>query len=362
MWTSGGQIDHLTFAGMRKGSGGSNPYEPTTLTDPTTGMSFTSTPFSISQGGQSAADQMNAWRTAKAANDKVTADNQAAADKQAADTKEATFQTNKQNAYNTAMQDTIRTFQNQGLDPNAYMADYIKPTLDRDLGGIQDLDPNPLASFPTNLGQSILDQATGDTRSRTLGQYNATFTPSYATTALPDTLTAPIAQQILGEQFDPLGQQLTNAEKRGTLSDVGYKAAIDMLNQKKTSALSTINDLGAKILIGDRSSLNDLISGGRSDINSMTLGQNIDPNTYVSQAQGMIGTDTSGFGGALRSAVGNTSFADIQDLLNAGGAAQGAGNPTAANPNALPGGGPAGPAPDQLLAGQKRGLGNTGAF
>jgi len=220
-----------------------------------------------------------------------------------------------------------------------------------------------MAAYDPNLGQSIVDQATGDARSRALGQFNATFNPNYATTALPDTLTTPIANQILGEQFDPLGQQLINAQKRGTLTDAGYKAATDLLAQKKSAALSTINSLGANILSGERSNLNDLISGGRSDINNMTLGQTINPADYVSRAQSQVGTDVSGFGGALRNAVGNAQFTNITDLLNAGGAAQGATNPTAANPTGLPGaGGGAGPTPDQLLAQQKRGLGNTGAF
>ena len=363
MWTPGGQLDLISFHGVFKG-GGSNPYEQTTLVDPTTGQSFSSSPFSISQGGQSAADQMNAWRAQKAINDKIVADNQAVADKATADANEATFQTKKSDAYNQAMQDAIRTFQNQGLDPNAYMANYITPQLNRVQAGIQDLDPNPMASYDPSLGQTILGQATSDARSRALGQFNATFNPNYASTALPDTLTTPIANQILSEQFDPLGQQLINAQKRGTLTDAGYKAATDLLAQKKSAALSTINSLGANILSGERSNLNDLISGGRSDINNMTLGQTINPQDYVSRAQSQVGTDVSGFGGALRNAVGNTEFTNITDLLNAGGAAQGATNPTAANPTGLPGagGGGAGPTPDQLLAQQKRGLGNTGAF
>src|SRR5215472_12652517 len=103
MWTPGGQLDLISFHGVFKG-GGSNPYEQTTLVDPTTGQSFSSSPFSISQGGQSAADQMNAWRAQKAINDKIVADNQAVADKATADANEATFQTKKSDAYNQAMQ------------------------------------------------------------------------------------------------------------------------------------------------------------------------------------------------------------------------------------------------------------------
>jgi hypothetical protein len=104
--------------------------------------------------------------------------------------------------------------------------------------------------------------------------------------------------------------------------------------------------------------LDDYIKGARSDINSASLGSNVDPNSYFGGAQSKAAGFTSDFGGALRNAVGGTKFADISELINAGGAVQGANNPTATNPQ----GGAPGPNPDDLLAQQKRGLGSAGAF
>jgi hypothetical protein len=81
-----------------------------------------------------------------------------------------------------------------------------------------------------------------------------------------------------------------------------------------------------------------------------------------------VDTYTSSFGGALRDAVGDTKFADISDLINAGGAVQGSQNPNAINPTGKPttadGGGALSPAyvSDDELAKRGRGLGNTGAF
>jgi len=369
MWTPGGQIDHITFAGLRKGGGGSNPYEETTLTDPVTGQAFTSSPWSVQHGGQSAANQLNAeikQRTDQATADKAAADAKATSDHAQA---ESDFQTNKTKAYNDAMTGIMKSFTNAGLDPNQYMDSYIKPTLDRINSGISDIAPdattapNVSSSYDPNLGATILGTATSDARSRALGQFNQSFAPNYANTALPTSLLTDPINQILKEQFDPLGQELINAQKRGTLTDVGYKAAVDALNQKRAAGQSQLQTLGANILSGERSNLNDLISGGRSDINNMNLGQQIDPGSYVSQAQGQVGSDISGLGGALRSAAGNTQFADLTDLLNAGGSVQGAGNPTAANPTGLPGAGGTAPlTADQQLAQQRRGLGSKGAF
>jgi hypothetical protein len=364
MWTPGGQIDHITFAGMRKGGGGSNPYEQTTLVDPVSGEAFSSSPFSIQQGGKSASQQLNDEITTRKAKEQSDSDAAAAQKKADADKAESDFQQKKSDAYNSAMNDAINTFKNQGLDPNAYLANYINPALNKVQAGIQDLDPNPSGEYAANLGQTILDQATGDARSKALSQFNATFNPNYTATALPDSTMDPVIQQILGEQFDPVKQQLLNAEKRGTLTDQGYNAALTTLGQKQSAGSDTLKSLGANILSGDRTGINDLITGGRSDINNMTLGQQIDPNSYVTQAQGKIASDVSGFSGALRNALGGSQLVDITDLINAGGAAQGANNPTAANPTGLPGaqGGTPGLTPDQVQASQKRGLGSTGAF
>jgi hypothetical protein len=369
MWTPGGQIDKLTFAGLRgggKGGGGGGRSDDgswmkeTTLVDPVTGEAYTSSPWSMYQGGKSASDQLNERIRARKGEEQQasTTAAQAAAEKTATDT--VNFQGKRQSAYDTALQDTMRAFQNQGVDPNAYRSTYIDPALNRINAGIADLDPNPMGAFPTSLGDTIVNQATSDRRSQLKNQYDAIFNPNYSSTVLPDSTTSSYIDQILGEQFDPLSAQLTNAQKRHTLTDVGYNAALGRLDQKKAAARDTVSNLGANILSGYRSSLDDLIGRGRSDIAGLGLSNQFDPNAYTSKAQNLVNTDLSNFGGALRNAVGGSEFASLSDLINTGGAVQGATNPTAANPRG--GGGPTGMTPDEELASKKRGLGNTGAF
>jgi hypothetical protein len=376
MFTPGGQLDLHTFAGMRgggKGGGGGsdNRFEskPIVLTDPVNGKTFTeeTNPYlrymQPNNGvGSSAQDRLNAEIAQRQAEEKAASDQAKAAADAKAQQAEGTFQTTRGNAYNDAMQAAIRAFSGQGVDPNTYMSNYITPTLQRQFNSIQDLDPNPYAAFPTSLGDTIVNQATSDRRTQLLNQLNSTFTPTYASTALPDTLTGQYAGSIVDEQFNPLMDQLGNAQKRGTLTDRGYTAALDALNQKKSAALSSVTNLGQGILSTDRSALDDYIRGARSDINSATLGANIDPSSYFGGAQSKAQGFTSDFSGALRNAVGGTKFADIQDLINAGGAVQGANNPTAANPAGGPGGTAPAFQPDDVLANQKRGLGNQGAF
>jgi hypothetical protein len=379
MFNAAGQVDHLTFAGVRgggKGGGGgsSQPQmpQPRTLVDPVTGMAYTDDPQTMAGpwgymmnpagSGKTAAQQLNEAISTRQASDKATSDAAAAQATADAATKESTFQTNRQGAYDTAMQQVMRQFQLQGVDPTNYMSTDITPALQRQFQSVQDLDPNPTAAFPTNLGDTIIGNITSGKRTQATNALNQTFSPNYSQNLLPDTLTGQYSGDIVNEQFNPLMDQLTNASKRGTLTPAGYQAALDALNQKKTAAMSTVNTLGQGILATDRSGLDDYISGARTAASNVGLSDTFDPSTYAGTAAGKAQTDIAGFGGALRNAVGDTKFADIQDLINAGGAVQGSNNPTAANPQGTASAtSPAYVAPDDLAA-QKRGLGNVGAF
>jgi hypothetical protein len=242
----------------------------------------------------------------------------------------------------------------------------IKPALQRQYNSIKDLDPNPTAAFDPSLGDTIIGDVLSGKRTTSSNALNTIFKPTYAQDALPDSLTGQYKNTILDEQFNPLQAQLENAKKRGTLGGTGYDAAEDRLKQKRSAADTNLNTLGANILTNDRTGLNDYISGARDDVSKLSLADSFDPNTYSSAAKGKVDTYTSGFGGALRDAVGDTKFADISDLMNAGGAVQGSQNPNATNPTGTPttatGGGPLSPAfvSDDELSKRGRGLGNTG--
>lgn len=369
MFTPGGQRDRLTFAGLRgggKGGGGGGPPAPQVYTDPVNGMTFTDDPYAGRGYGKSGSQKLNEeiqQRQAQEQQKSAATTAQTTADASAAEGK---FQGARQSAYDNAMQNAIRSFQLQGVDPANYMSSDITPTLQRQFNSVQDLDPNPSAAFPTNLGDTIVNQVLGGRRTQALNSLNSTFTPTYASNMLPDSMTGNYVSDLVNEQFNPLSQQLVNAQKRGTLTGAGYNAAMDAFNQKKAAATSTVQNLGQGILSADRSGLNDYISGARSDVNNMTLAAPFDPSSYAGTAAGKVQNYQSNFGGALRNAIGGTKFADISELINAGGAVQGATNPNAANPTGgTPGqGGQVSPSfvAEDELANQRRGLGNTGAF
>ena len=350
MFTDGGQVD-LSFAcvvrggGGKGGGGGYAPTEPKTYVDPVNGQVFY-TPDDLNAEIKARKEEESAATTAK---EKKTTDT-AAAD-------EAAFQTRKGTAYNDALAAVTRAFQMQGLDPQQYMASDIIPSLTRTQNTIQDLDPNPAASYPASYGDTLISNLTSGRRSKATSSLISLFAPNYSTNLIPDTADDPYIDQILSEQFDPLSSQLTNAQKRGTLTDIGYNAANDVLGQKRSAARDTVSSLGQGILATDRSGIDDLISGARSTASNLGLNDAFDPNSYTGQASSKAAGYLGNLGGALRNAVGGTKFADLTELINAGGSVQGANNPTAQNPAGIG----AVIDPNDPLN-KTRGLGSTGAF
>jgi hypothetical protein len=326
-----------------------------TYTDPQSGMQFSS-PEALNtniQQEQSTSQQQ-----------KDTAAQQAA---DTATQNENTFQANRQQAYNDALANITQTFRGQGVDPSNYMS-YINPALQQAQNSVPDLSTNIASYFPTSLGQTILNQATGDQRTQMTNALNQTFTPTYAQNMLPSSIMTQPISDILSKQYDPLSSQLTNALNRGTLNQAGYQAALDKMNQGRSAAQSQLQTLGQNILTGEQTGLSNIASGARDTASNMSLGQTFDPSQFAAQGSTQAAQDIGGFGGALQNAAGNITFSDIQDLLNAGGAVQGATNPTAGNPAQGTGaiGAPGAPTAGQAQQAQqdeaKRGLGSTGAF
>lgn len=351
------------------GGGGAQYLQAKTYVDPVTGRTFTDQGIPTQYGGfipigegKSGSQQLNEFITQREAGEKAASD-KAAADKAAADAQaQTTFNTSRDTAYNDAMSNVIRQFQLAGLNPDTYMSSDIVPRLTATKNAIRNLDPNPAAGFSPDLGKTIINDLTGGVRNKALTDLNAIFTPTYSTSNLPSSSLDPYINPILDEQFNPLTEQLKNAQKRNVLSDIGYNAALQALNQKRTGAQATVRSLGENILAGDRSALDDYISSARSAANSATVNSGFDPSAYTGQAKSMVTTDLSNLGGDIRNAVGETKFADLGSLINAGGAVQGGVNTKPLNAS----GGIPITSPTQAdldeMAKRERGLGNVGAF
>jgi hypothetical protein len=354
MFTPGGQLDRLTFAGVRGGGGskGSAPATPIynqapapapTYADPVSGRTYT-TP-----------DDLNAGITEREKQAKIDSDNKIAADKQAVIDKHNTWLTTRDTAVNNERATLEKSYRDAGVDPANYKAE-IDNAINAGTSKIVDDDPNVASVFSPTLGADIVNTSTGNYRTAQQGAYDKIFDPNYSSTHLADTLASPYVNSTISGQFDPLAGQLTAAHLRGTLSDTGYDAANTLLGTKKTAGTAAVQSLGSGILKTDRGALDDYIGTGRDTASTLKLGQAFDPTTYQTGAEGKIKGYTDTLGGDILNAVGGTKYADINELMNAGGAAQGGVNPN------LGTGKDASLGASILDDDKKRGLGSTGAF
>lgn len=362
MFTPGGQIDHLTFGGMRGGKGGSdNSLLYYYLMNQNKGSSYTdpvdSTVYSTPEDLNAHIAAREAAASAKATSDAATAATNAA-------NKESAFQTSKNAAIQAALANAQAEFRRQGVDPSQYETSDIEPTINRYASTIQDLDANPASAFSSTLGSDIVNSVLSGKRQQNVDLLNQTFTPTYSASNLSYNAASPYVNQILGEQFDPLSAGLTNAQKRGTLNDQGYAAALSALNAKKAAAQSTVSSLGQGVINTDRSALDDYLSGARTSVGNLSLAASnaFDPSAYRDTASNMVSTDLSNLGGDIRGKVGDTQFASLSDLLNSGGAVQGATNPQATGQQGTSDSGTSPTVISQEEQARRRGLGTQGTF
>mgnify|MGYP003385393881 CR=1 FL=1 len=352
------------------GSGGGAPQVAPvapSYTDPINGKTFTTT------------DDLNAEIAARTASDKAASD----AAKAQADAILAGNRTQFQNdlvaGRNAATERTRNYFTQQGYDPARFESD-IARAINAAAGTI--IDPNTVATtapttaqtflpqinsaFSPSLGASILSSINAGNQSKANNAINSIFSPTYAQDNISNEWLTPAASTVLSEQFDPLDAQLTNAFKRGSLNQTGYDAALKALSGKRTAANATVSNLGNNILAADRTDIDNYITGAKADaanVNANTY-DSFDPNRYLTGATDKVNRYKTNFGGDLTNAIGSTTFADLSSLLNAGGAVQGATDPTATNPTSGTGGSAISDAyiAQQALAKEKRGLGSNGAF
>lgn len=271
------------------------------------------------------------------------------------------FNTNVTNAQTRARTNVSDFITARGLNPSDYerqIADMIAAST----AAIPDLASNPGSYFSPNAGESILSDARAARSSSALGELDRLFSPTYANTALPDTIAPDVISAILGERFDPLGSQLTNAYNRGMLNPTGYEAAQNRLTTERTNATSTLQSLADQILSNDRGGINDYINQARANANNLSLySPAFDASVYGTGASDLANRYRSTFGADLRSSLGDTQFTDLTTLLNAGGAVQGA-TSTTRNNSTNTGTNTDAYLADQILNNRQRGLSSQGAF
>lgn len=347
------------MGGGGKGGSSSVPAQQPTYIDPVTGKSYRN-----SNALNMAIDARTAQE--KTASEAAKAEAEA---KRVADL--ASFNTRLDSAYGQSQQNINQYFTGMGVDPSQY-ADYITQALNTRKASVPSLDPNPMGTFGSNLGQEIANMITSGKQTQARTALDQKFGNNYAASELPLELIDPVVNQILGSQFDPLNTQLENAMKRRTLTQPGYAGALNQLSQDKTAGRSTVSRLGTNVIFSDRGDVNDFLNSAYTSASNLSLpsASMFDPNSYYNEAESRTDRYRGNLYGDVLNALGDAPLSNIQRLLNAGGVAQGATDPTATNPSGAvgPGGNGIGGVTDpnyiaqQVLQNRRRGLGTQGQF
>ena len=339
------------------GAGGGSTVAPTYV-DPVNGMSFAD------------GSALNAEIAQRQAGEKVTSDAATAKDAQDKLEAKSKFQERFAAAKTGAATNANQYFTDNGYDPKMF-ATQLANSINTSSQNVQDLAPNPNAAFSPNLGASILAGANAGVQTKASNAVGSLFSPTYAQDNVSNSWLSPAVDSVLTSQFNPLADGLSNALKRGTLNDQGYQAALAAMGRDRTTATSTVNNLGRNILANDRTGVNNYITQAKNDAGNVNVSNYdaFDPSHYASGASDLVSGYQGNFGGDLSNAIGKTSFSDLSSLINAGGVSQGATDPTATNPTAggAPGAGSGSGVSEayiaqQALAKQPRGIGSQGAF
>jgi hypothetical protein len=254
-------------------------------------------------------------------------------------------------AYTGAIDQGRQTIASRGLTEDEFMP-LIMSKLQSLKGSVPKLDAAPATYF-----EGAADSALNSERDRRRASYGSQFDKfaqfGFDRDLIGDTMDDDTINAIIAEDEDRAINEANRARDRGALNETGYKAATDSLGRQRYSIESRLQDLGAGVLEEGRNTLRNTASGGRQAAQNYELGSTFNPLAY----NDTINNDFTGFrnalAGRIRGKVGTAPLFDTSQLLNIGGAAQGAVNNRSIG--------------DLISTGAKedddeRGLGTTGAF
>jgi hypothetical protein len=273
----------------------------------------------------------------------------------------ATEKTEKTTAFNTGLanaQNSARTRLNQqfgsyGVDPQQF-ASLIDSSIADQTALVPQLDASPGSYFSDDWVGSVLSNARNQQRNQYVGQASQQFAPGFADKYFGSNSDDSIIEEVLGGQRAGIISSLDSARARGSLTDTGYNAAMQRVNNDTAAGRATANTLGQGVLDRYREGLSTIGSDARNAAASYDFNTPFDIGTYNNRFQTTLNNYNSQLGGDIRTALQGQQFYDIGDILTDAGVRQGAVNPRTENAGIL--------ASRQQTRNSNRGLGGSGVF
>lgn len=263
----------------------------------------------------------------------------------------ADFNDRLNSSYTGALDAGKQSISSRGLEESEFLP-LILSKLQSIKGSVPKLDASPGTYFE-GAGDAALNQERDRRRSSFGSQFDKFANFGFDRNMIQDTLDDDTINAIIAEDEDRAINEANRARDRGSLNETGYKAATDSLGRQKFSINSRLQDLGAGVLEEGRNTLRNDASQGRQAAANYELGSTFNPLSYNDMINNDFTTFRNALAGRIRGKVGTAPLFDTSQLLNIGGAAQGAQNTKTIG--------------DLITTGannddEERGLGTTGAF
>ena len=250
---------------------------------------------------------------------------------------DAAWQSSRTAAYNAALTSGTSRLQGMGIQAGDPYGVYNQFTnrINAANAGLQ-----TGADYSSAFAPTILDEILGSARTGQRNQYRSAFntalSPYYAEDTFGSTADDAILASILNTQYGDALSDLDTARARGQASQSVYDRAVRDLGTARTTADATLQGIGGGVLSGIRGDIDTRRQAALDRAAESDFGSTYDPSQEANRIRSYAGERQAGLEGAVRSAVGDQQFFDINSILgNARARAGGTGTTTAAGTAAL---------------------------
>jgi hypothetical protein len=189
-------------------------------------------------------------------------------------------------------------------------------------------DKNAGSYFGKDFVDNVINGITASERGKVTKQVSSKYSPTFADNMFSNDANDSYINKILEGQRTEATQSIDRARARGNLDDMGYGRAQARIGELSSAGFNTANTLADAKIQGYRGSVNDIINNAKSAAGAYNLGDSFNLDDYDAQ----IANKQTEFGknveGDTNAALSGQTFFDIGDILNKGGIAQGAVNPS----------------------------------
>lgn len=263
------------------------------------------------------------------------------------------FENAKKGSYTAAENQARSVIGSKGLSTDEFMP-LILNELNRVQTTIPDLDPSPGSYYGPTLAEDVLNREQGNRRTKFGQQVESNWAPGWQTSVIADTMDDPYLEAIKQSQYNAALQTLQRGQARGTLSDNGYNAAIQALNDKNSAAMSRLQQIGGGILNTGRGELGSIVDKAKTGASNYTLGSQFSLDPYKTEFDTKKSGFESGLEGQVKGATEGLDLYGVNDILAGAARNQGVAGNNAGLADVL--------ASRKKNENSARGLGSTGAF